>query len=243
MNININEVKRLLDSQYQELECGDDNVKFNVLYNIIVTKKDFNIISYHNSLYIDIKKFIYAYIKATQSLDYGYDAINNNKIKEVVSFLTPKEQLSIYHILRTSYTNLGLETNWIHNSLKRVEISIAKKEKRCTVFILSYASLNIWTLLLSYFIYLLILFLVLHPAPHKCLEIYEVNLHNFSENNFANYIMNTLALVVDNDNFKPQITPLNLRGMIIYVLGGIIFYVLIANFVIRKITDVINIKD
>ena len=54
MNININEVKRLLDSQYQELECGDDNVKFNVLYNIIVTKKDFNIISYHNSLYIDI---------------------------------------------------------------------------------------------------------------------------------------------------------------------------------------------
>ena len=189
-----------------------------MLYNIIVTKKDFNIISYHNSLYIDIKKFIYAYIKATQSLDYGYDAINNNKIKEVVSFLTPKEQLSIYHILRTSYTNLGLETNWIHNSLKRVEIS-------------------------SYFIYLLILFLVLHPAPHKCLEIYEVNLHNFSENNFANYIMNTLALVVDNDNFKPQITPLNLRGMIIYVLGGIIFYVLIANFVIRKITDVINIKD
>ena len=133
MNININEVKRLLDSQYQELECGDDNVKFNVLYNIIVTKKDFNIISYHNSLYIDIKKFIYAYIKATQSLDYGYDAINNNKIKEVVSFLTPKEQLSIYHILRTSYTNLGLETNWIHNSLKRVEISIAKKEKRWTV--------------------------------------------------------------------------------------------------------------
>lgn len=151
--------------------------------------------------------------------------------------------MSIYHILRTSYTNLGLETNWIHNSLKRVEISIAKKEKRWTVFILSYASLNIWTLLLSYFIYLLILFLVLHPAPHKCLEIYEVNLHNFSENNFANYIMNTLALVVDNDNFKPQITPLNLRGMIIYVLGGIIFYVLIANFVIRKITDVINIKD
>ena len=60
MNININEVKRLLDSQYQELECGDDNIKFNVLYNIIVTKKDFNIISYHNSLYIDIKKFIYA---------------------------------------------------------------------------------------------------------------------------------------------------------------------------------------
>lgn len=40
MNININEVKRLLDSQYQELECGDDNIKFNVLYNIIVTKKD-----------------------------------------------------------------------------------------------------------------------------------------------------------------------------------------------------------
>lgn len=31
MNININEVKRLLDSQYQELECGDDNIKFNVL--------------------------------------------------------------------------------------------------------------------------------------------------------------------------------------------------------------------
>ena len=26
MNININEVKRLLDSQYQELECGDDNL-------------------------------------------------------------------------------------------------------------------------------------------------------------------------------------------------------------------------
>jgi len=75
------------------------------------------------------------------------------------------------------------------------------------------------------------------------LEIYEVNLHNFSENNFVNYIMNTLALVVDNDNFKPQITPLNLRGMIIYVLGGIIFYVLIANFIIRKITDIINIKD
>ena len=64
-----------------------------------------------------------------------------------------------------------------------------------------------------------------------------------TEFNDSPYIMNTLALVVDNDNFKPQITPLNLRGMIIYVLGGIIFYVLIANFVIRKITDVINIKD
>jgi len=63
------------------------------------------------------------------------------------------------------------------------------------------------------------------------------------DSSVANYIMNTLALVVDNDNFKPQITPLNLRGMIIYLLGGIIFYVLIANFVIRKITDVINIKD
>lgn len=147
--MNINKVKRLLDSQYQELECGDDNVKFNVLYNVIVTKKDFHIMSYHNSLYIDIKKFIYAYIKATQSLDYGYDAINNDKIKEVVSFLTPKEQLSIYHILRTSYTNSGLETDWIHNSLKRVEISIAKKEKRWFAFILSYASLNIGTLLFA----------------------------------------------------------------------------------------------
>lgn len=110
--MNINKVKRLLDSQYQELECGDDNVKFNVLYNVIVTKKDFHIMSYHNSLYIDIKKFIYAYIKATQSLDYGYDAINNDKIKEVVSFFnTQRAVINLSH-----FTNI-IHKFWFGNRL------------------------------------------------------------------------------------------------------------------------------
>lgn len=240
--MDIEYVKQFLSDQYQLLNTSSDKVKYCVWYNIIVAKNEFNLQNYQNSLYLDVKGFISTYINSLSFLDYGYDELNNEKIKQVIAFLTPNEQLPIFNMLHLKYVSLGLETNWIDSDYKKIEILLAKKEKKIIKLILNYASLNIGTLLLVYLVYILLVFILIHPAPFQWMEIFAIELHDFSSNSHLNYIMNTLALITNSDNFGPKVTPLNIIGMISYIIGIIVFYVLISNFIIRKIADYMNIK-
>ena len=54
--------------------------------------------------------------------------------------------------------------------------------------------------------------------------------------------MNTFALLTGNDDISPKVKPIGFGGLAVYIIGEILFYLIIGNFVYRKIEDYITQK-
>ena len=67
----------------------------------------------------------------------------------------------------------------------------------------------------------------------------DVSLHQFSEIPSVNYFMNTLA-IASGEDYGQSIVPVNAGGMLLIIIGKIVFYLLIANFVLKKLSDYFN---
>lgn len=84
--------------------------------------------------------------------------------------------------------------------------------------------------------------IVLLPAPLDSMQLFEIEYCDYSDNNVVNCIMNAFALLTGNDDISPNVKPINLLGLIVYIIGEILFYLIIGNFVYRKIEDYITQK-
>lgn len=54
--------------------------------------------------------------------------------------------------------------------------------------------------------------------------------------------MNTFGLVSGNEDMTPLILPIGVNGMVVYLIGKLLFYLIIANFVYRKLEEYITLK-
>lgn len=235
-------IESFLQNEYNKIERYKYKKNAEILFNIICVKNKFGKSDYYNSMYIDVKKFVLNYINAADKLDYGYDEIKLEKVEKACCGLEKKEKLSVlYTTLRLLYMR-GYELDDIQKIITDLKCSIAKEDKKYFLYLRLLLSSNIWWLLFAYLVYVLVVFIILLPAPFSFMEMYNIELKTYSSNSLYNHVMNTLATLTGNDNIAPVITPLGLGGMLNYCLGIILFYLLIVNFVLKKIEDYITLK-
>ncbi len=235
-------IELFLQNEYDKIERYKYKKNAEILFNIIRAKNKFGKPDYCNSLYLDVKKFILNYISAAEKQDYGYDEIKLEKIKEVCCCLKKKEQLSVLYTTRRLLYMRGYELDEILKIITNLKCSIAKEEKNYFLYIRLLLSSNIWWLLFAYLIYALVIFVVLLPAPFNFMEMYNIEFKFYNSIPLYNHVLNTMAVLTGNEDLAPTITPLGLGGMLSYCIGIILFYLLIANFVLKKIEDFITLK-
>lgn len=240
------EKKQYIEQQYNLLQKYQYKANYQILYNLIHAKVGFSMQNHKRSLYLDIKKFIEAYIKAAEMQDYGYDEVLLEKINDVIKYLEPKQKVSILHTARRMMYIRGYEyeIDKILAEIRNQEAKIAWKGnlKQKLYSICIWMSIRWWALLLSYFIYILILNLVLLPAPFKWMELFIIEYKQYDDNFLWNHIVNVVAIMTGNDDLSPQISPIGFIGMTTYIIGVVLFYLIIGNFVLRKLEDYLTLK-
>lgn len=121
--------KQLVLAQYGELERYKHKKNCQIYYNLIKMKYKWGLVDLNQSLYLDVKKFVQAYITAADSQDYGYDEIKISKITDVCSFLEDEQQLAILYLTRRLFYTRGYDQDIIYSEIVKVDkkVSFAKK--------------------------------------------------------------------------------------------------------------------
>lgn len=235
--------EQFLQSEYGRLKKYQYSNNSQILFNIILAKRKFDMLNYKNSLYIDVKRFVKSYVVAADNLDYGYDEIRLDKIKTACEcLLERREQLSVYYTTRRLFYLRGYDCNVISFMISKLECRIAWDEKKYFKSVRLFVGLNFYALIIAYAIYAFIIFMVLQPAPIEIMELFSIELKEYSNNPTVNCLINSLAILTGNDTISPQIIPNGFVGMALYCIGIFIFYVLIVNFIFKKLEDFITLK-
>lgn len=238
------EIEQYIESQYGQLKRYQYKANSQILFNLIQVKAQLGIPNYKQSLYLDVKKFTEAYIKATDNLDYGYDEILISKLLSSVSVLERSQQVSILYNVRRMMWTRGYDTDCLLYEIKKIESKIAWsgnwKQKIYAVCL--WISATWWALIASYFVYVFLLGLVLLPAPLDCMQLFSIEFKPLHSDNVINHILNTLGLISGNEDISPKILPIGIMGMGYYLIGKILFYLIIANFIYRKLEEYITLK-
>lgn len=230
-------LKDQLDIEYQKLDATKPREYADICYGIIGIKKGNQLVErYRRSLYNDVKHFLMNYLQSFETEDYGYDIPNEVKVKDAIDALPRKESLAMYRYARVLYEERGYDTAFIERRVNQLKTLIALNEKHYLKFLLQLSSYNVWTLLLSYLLFVCVVLIILLPAPFECFSILDVNLHEFAQSAPKNYLLNTLAIVSGSD-YGQTVVPTGARGMLLIIVGKIFFYLLIANFILKKLED------
>lgn len=239
-----NEKKQIIESQYNKLKAYQYKDNSQILYNLIQVKSIFGLPNYNRSLYLDAKKFVEAYIKAADNLDYGYDEILIVKLLTSVRALKEKQQLSILYYARRMMGMRGYDTDDLLSEIRRIERCVAWRGnwKQKIYAICLWLSARWWALIGSYLLYVAVLSVVLLPAPFDWMQMFVIEQKQLHGDIIINHIMNTLGLVSGNENMTPLILPIGICGMAVYLIGKLLFYLIIANFVYRKLEEYITLK-
>lgn len=238
MNMQVKKLEQTIDDYYNSInENSSAREVAERIYAVIgIKRNNSSLLRYRQPLYLDVKHFIFHHLKSFDTEDYGYDIPNNDKVLEAIDALPTREQLAICRYACKLYENCGYEISFLDKKINRLRMEIAWKENQYFSSMLRLSALNVWTLLLSYFIFFVVLYVVLLPAPFEWMGIIKVEPHDFGLNPFKNQLLNVLALMAD-ENFSPEIVPCGLRGMMLVIFGKILFFLLIGNFIVKKLSD------
>lgn len=236
------DIDELLNKQYNELKAKTYKQKADLLYNIAAEKKYFSRDNYHQSLYLDVKQFILNYIKGLENRDYGYDSIIYDKIFKMVSYLPSiQERLSVLYIAKQYFVKNGYNIDDINKLIKDQEITLSLEDHKYLKWALLKVGTSFKGLLIGLSIFVFFIMVVLFPAPFEFMEIFTVELKDYSNFPIFNYFLNAIALLADNENISPSLIPIGFGGLLVYFIGVAIFYILIVNFLFKKIEDYISV--
>jgi hypothetical protein len=237
-------IEDIIKDEYKKLSDSiNESEKSNVLYNIIMLKVK---LSQTDGLYKDIKQFSDSYIETIKMADYGYDNYNYSKIEQLIQYLPSNEQISILQYI-TSVSARELpehDRTWFVTRIHQSEIKQIFESKNYiqypkTVFL--YLGQSVVRLLLGLTVLFIITCLILLPASIDSFAIFEVSYEIYSQNSMLNHIMNVLALFADlNNNLKVE--PIGLFGLLVIIIGKLLFITFIINFFYYKISDKISQK-
>lgn len=237
------EKRKALEDLYDSIQPYKHKHNVNILYEIIHVKSAFGMLDYRQSLYLDVKKFIQSYISSVAKEDYGYDCILVSKIEDAVSHLPDLNmQKSIFQVARRLYGINGYDLDDIAAAISKIDLKIAISRHRYFKALCLFLGSNLWTLLFTYLFYILVVGLMLLPAPFEWMSMFNVELKEYSCYPVCNHIINTLALITGNDALSPSFEPNGILGMVVYCLGILLFYFFFVNFIFKRIEDYISIK-
>lgn len=233
-------LKTEIDNCYLNIEMRTAREQADMLYAIIGIKDNYKVFSsYKKPLYLDVKTFITEYLKAFMTEDYGYDIPNNEKLLNAINSLPYKEQIAMCRFARKSYEEYGYDTAFLDTKINDLQMRVARDEHQYLLYLLKWSGSNVKTLLISYALFVFVVYVVLLPSPFAWMGVLHVEITEFVANPIVNHLINTLAVVSGSD-FAPMVFPNSLLGMLLIIFGKIMFYLLIVNFVVKKITDLFS---
>lgn len=225
--------------QYNNLITNNNKHNSQILYNLISAKVKFRLYNVGQTLYLDVKNFILSYISSVDEQDYGYDEVILSKIMDVVSNLDLEQQYSIMCLTRRMFFVRGYDIENVLKVIAEIERKVAWKKGQYFRFIRLLMSSSFVALLITLLGYVIIVSCVLLPAPLECMEIFEIELRNYSSCWLVNHLINTLTLLIGKDNIAPSIIPIGTMGVLVYSIGSLLFYLFIVNYVFKKIENLI----
>jgi hypothetical protein len=236
------QIKDMLESQYNLLKKYQYKENSQILFNLIRMKERTRMYSYRNTLYLDVKKFVDAYIRSVDTEDYGYDNIILKKIVEAVSVLDIQQQKSVFLLARRLMIVRGYDVEELTYLIEELEHKVKWVEGKYGRAVVLWMSHRWWALLATYLGYAILLFLLLLPTPFSYPALFQIEYKTYSNIFLLNHGMNILCLMTGNDSISPAVIPLNVFGVVLYVLGILLYYLILVNFVQRKLSNYITLK-
>lgn len=258
-----NKVEEYLNEQYYNLtKAAPIKDRAAILYNIAYFKEcNPAATNYSQSLYLDIKNFIKYYLKDIGDYDYGYDHLNKSKF-EIISLLPAKQQISLYKYTQRLLKKYNYDGGWLDDyiikaekrdissnicynlknilnsptSIGKVIIDLFRLTRVCCMQ-------NIYSLLISLFIFFFLIVIVLLPAPKDSMQLFTIETTPFCNNFLANHIFNVINYIFDISIDSTKITPINGWGVIFLMFSKILFYLIIIDFLIKNLLQRISFKD
>lgn len=225
----------------------------NMLFNRLFTKyqsslrKDPNYIKFE--AFKDMKIIFELYAKIYSFRSYSYNEVSIETFSKLTSSFDCHRNKELYEYLAIKLIQEGNDEkiDEIQKHIRGLEISCLcdniKNRKSITYnllnLLLKLSAYNLWTLLLTCVMYVLLASVIYSPAPYPWMQALELKFTTFNGNNFFNSILNTLAHIFNLDN-KMKVTPTNWRGVILLVVGKSFFILVIINYVVKKIMNKIK---
>lgn len=229
------EDNKTLEELYQSL--GRDRNENTQIYETIIELKqsDAKLLSVTQSLYRDIKGWCYNYITSKLEKDYGYDVYDHSRITEKIddANLTDRQKLSLIHYIKIILSRYNDDGSWLDDESKDYKLAVLKKENKFkyVIFLSSCTKKNCVITILLFF---LIELIVLLPAPFSWMEVFDLQMANYSDCNWLNYIVNVLAVRIDWID-GPKLVCLNWRGVMLGGFWMLVYIVFIVNILFNNI--------
>lgn len=234
-----NKIIEFIEQQEKEIvDITDCKILYNHLYNLLILKHN-NSCEYLT--YNQTKLFVDSYIEYLEDANFGYDVFGYNKFIKIIEYLTFEEQISIinYTISKISKEFLEIDKKWFIKLKHKIEIKIIlskrdyKKYFRMLHLFIGQSLTRISIFVLLYYVMTSIILL---SVNFNTIILFKVKYDNFSENYIINHLLNVAAFFVGIES-NMEIIPINAGGVFVYLIGKLVFILLIINFLNVKITD------
>lgn len=233
--MNYDRARQLIELEYEKLHSVEKCSVSQIYYNLIMTKNRSECNDYIQSDYVDAKNYIIALFDENENKDFGYDIIPETSLISIINLFPNVERVPLCKLAIRKATEQGLQLKHVdklyYNSYKN---ELIKNRE-----LLSYLSLilgrNIWIMLGCYLLFVVVISLMLLPAPFKWMEILDSNLIQLSPTPIWNYLANALIWLfgINYPNFC--VKPIGFIGLIIYCIGKIFAFLFIGNFLFQKL--------
>lgn len=241
----MDDTKEYIAELYEKLISGCSKEKYVQLLTLIIDiKREYPEISdSKNSLYLDIKKFIYEYLHNKRRKDYGYEEYDYNIIKGYIycSGFNEEQKLKLLIYTRYILSSLSYENEWIESHIKKVRLKIAfKKHKLKWLLILS--SWNSITLLASILILFGVECVLLLPAPFEWMEVCTITPVHYTDCSFFNHVLNVISLHFDciENSAKVKFSSWGIVGLLFW---SFLYIMVCVNFLFKNLFSNFEVND
>lgn len=239
------ELQSYLAELYNELSFrGPKEKNVQILTLIIDIKREYpNVVNSKNSLYLDVKRFISAYLRSKRIKDYGYEDYDLNIIKGYIMESDFNDEQKVKLLIYTRYilSSLSYEYNWINKLIKVSNFKLAAKKHKLKCILLA-SSWNTWTLLLSVLLIFSIECIMLLPAPVEWMAVCTITSVKYTDYNFINHVLNVISLHFDCIDNSANIE-FSSWGIIGLVLWNLLYIIVCVNFLFKNLFSKFDIND
>ncbi|SIQ84162.1 hypothetical protein [Pontibacter lucknowensis] len=194
-----------------------------------------------DEIYVDLKYLIIFYLKSIEEKQHGYDEIDLNKIFFYAKHLPFDQRVKILTFLHRLLALNGFEdeTESCAKELINANCELFLNDKsivsKLRWFYLK-TTKNLVAIILTLTVFYGICYILLLPTDNPQMQLFEVEYLKLSDNFYQNHGANILAgLFQISDEFK--IKPLNTFGIIMLVIGKLMFLIIVINILIKEISN------
>lgn len=236
------DIEPIIEKAYSDSKSDNKSLAVASLFNIIQIKaENIEYLNKENSIYNDIRQFVFLYIDSVVDNDYGYNFISISKITEAIESNPDIEQrLDLYNKSIQELKNRGFnkESRKLESGIKKTHIkSLFKSCKLINILKAIVCSLffNVWTVSLFILVFFISYVVITLPLSNNedCLFLLDYN--NHCDYFLLNHIFNIFGDLFEYNSNK-FCNPNNICGIFVALLYKFIF-VVYAGWFVKKISE------